>query len=88
MLDYNAPSPLCTIDFNLVFEPDNYRIVAKKSVPHPASLSPNCGLKSARLVTFYMKTWYCPAPYYYFNLDTDMCDDYCASYFYGNQTAG
>ncbi len=59
----------------------------KKSVPHLLS-SNYCGLKSARLVTFYMKTWYCPPPFYYFNLLTDRCEDFCAKYFYGNQTAG
>jgi hypothetical protein len=88
MLDFNTISPRCTIDFNLIFEPDNSRIVLKKSVPHQGSLFADCGLKSARLVTFYMKTWFCPDPYYYFNLQTDMCDDYCASYFYGNKNEG
>jgi hypothetical protein len=89
MADYNTQSPRCTIDYQLVFEPDNARIVVKKSQPHPlAGGYLYGGLKSARLVLFYMKTWYCPTPYYYFNLATDLCDDACAAYLYGNQTAG
>lgn len=89
MADYNTQSPRCTIDYQLVFEPDNARILVKKSQPHPlAGGYLYGGLKSARLVLFYMKTWFCPAPYYYFNLATDLCDDACAAYLYGNQTAG
>lgn len=80
MLDFNTQSPGCTIDFNLVFDQPNSQIIVKKSVPHPGSLYPNCGLKSARLNIFYMKTWFCPSPNFYFNLKTDLCDDYCPTY--------
>jgi hypothetical protein len=69
MLDFNTQSPRCTIDFNLQFDPDNGRIIVKKTAPHPLSGGYLYGgLKSARLTLFYMKTWYCIAPYYYFNL--------------------
>ena len=87
MLDFNTQAPACTIDFNLVFDQPNSRIIVKKSVPNPGSLYPSCGLKSARMNIFYMKTWLCPPPNYFFNLDTDMCDDQCPSYSWGDKIA-
>lgn len=80
MLDFNTNGPGCTIDFQLVFDQPNSRIIVKKSIPNSGSLYPNCGLLSAEMNIFYVKTWYCPPPNYYFNLDTDLCDNYCPKY--------
>lgn len=87
MLDFNTQAPACTIDFQLVFDQPNSRIIVKKSVPSSASYYPNCGLISAQMNIFYMKTWFCPSPNYFFNLDTDMCDDYCPTYNWGDKIA-
>lgn len=87
MLDFNTQAPACTVDFNLIFDQPNSRIIVKKSVPNPGSIYPNCGLKSARMNMFYMKTWFCPPPNYFFNLDTNMCDDQCPLYNWGDKIA-
>lgn len=47
MLDFNTKGPGCTIDFALVFDQPNSRIIFKKSVPNSGSLYPSCGLISA-----------------------------------------
>ena len=57
-----------------------------KSIP-PTYSSAQGGLTFFRVSIFYMKTWYCPDTYIYFNLATNMCDDYCAMYLYANVTA-
>ncbi len=35
-----------------------------------------------RSTVFYMKTWSCTAPYLYFNLTSNKCQDVCGSYYY------
>jgi hypothetical protein len=49
--------------------------------------SATCGLTKYRVIVFYIKTWYCPSPHYYFNLATDLCDNFCQAYYFGNISA-
>lgn len=53
----------------------------------PTQSGAAAGLQSYRAAVFYLKKWYCPSPHIYFNLNTNMCDDYCAKYLYENVTA-
>lgn len=86
LLDYKAVSASYGLEFNWEFDLANNRIKFNNSVPHTSS-SADGGLTSFRIAVFYMKTWFCPATHIYFNLDTNMCDDYCAMYMYANSSA-
>jgi hypothetical protein len=45
-----------------------------------------CGFAQMTSTIFYIKTWQCDPPYYYFNLTTNMCQDACGDYNYENST--
>ena len=67
----------------------SYAIVVPASIPStksPYKSAATCGLNYTRSTLFYIKTWKCVAPYYYFNITTNLCQDACASYYYENIT--
>lgn len=84
MLDYTTLDARNGLEFNWEFDLPNDRVIVQPSVLYPGQSSARGGLTGYTVVVFYVKTWDCLVPYYYFNLDTDMCDDYCAKYFYAN----
>lgn len=45
-----------------------------------------CGFATVKSTIFYMMTWKCNGPYFYFNLSSNMCQDMCGSYYFGNTT--
>ncbi len=85
LVDYTSWNSSCGLEFNWEFDLANNRIIFNQSVLYSSSAS--AGLQYFRVAIFYMKTWFCPASNVYFNLNTNMCDDYCAKYLYANTTA-
>lgn len=85
LVDYTTVNAYYGLEFNWEFDLSNDRIIFNHSVP----LNSNAygGLTSFRAAIFYIKTWFCPATHIYFNLITNVCDDYCAKYLYENSTA-
>lgn len=77
----------CGFEYNWEFA-TNYKpgstfgIFMDKTDPYNAS----CGFKEVKSTIFYIKTWECRAPYIYFNLTLDMCQDGCSFYYYENIT--
>jgi cysteine-rich repeat protein len=67
----------------------SYVILISASTPSikpPYVSAAKCGLNFTHSTLFYIKTWKCGAPYIYFNLTTDLCQDACGDYFYENVT--
>ncbi len=85
LVDFTTVNAYYGLDFNWEFDLSNDRIIFNKSVPYGSNAYG--GLTAFRAAIFYIKTWFCPAPNIYFNLTTNMCEDYCEKYFYGNTTA-
>ena len=58
------------------------------NITHGVQLVPSvvgtsqCGFNLMRSAVFYIKTWQCDPPYYYFNLSSNMCQDRCGDYHY------
>ena len=85
LLDYSAETSGSGLQFNWQLDLANDRIIIQPSITYtPTTIE---GLLAYRVVIFYVKTWNCPYPNIYFNLVTDMCDDFCAKYNFANSTA-
>ncbi len=86
LTDFSAVNASCGLEFNWEYDLPNNRILFNRSIVYQYSTA-SCGLQYIRVAFFYMKTWSCPAAYPYFNLATNMCDDFCTFYTYANVTA-
>ena len=74
LVDFDATKGQCGLDFQWEFvnwNSSSFRVEVKQSV----ALNATCGLSRMRLSIFYMKTWLCPTPFYYFNVTTNLCQD-------------
>jgi len=55
------------------------------NVLNPISTT-TCNITSVTFEVLYLKTWVCPSSHPYFNLTSNLCQDICSSYYFGNTT--
>jgi hypothetical protein len=51
------------------------------------TITNTCGFQWSMSSIFYMETWLCSPPFYYFNITSNLCQTLCGGFTYENATA-